>query len=516
MKANMKASGSYLSSTYYGIVFIQGFTWFLLLILALLFEKGLDTIVKIGDIYVLEHSWTLLIYVLLFINFLLFAFRYLIWAPWPIFSKIFEFNKISDKEKKTTKGKRSSTKSIRVGLEFRKVLSKIINISSTDVRLSFLTLVVEFIIIYLAILNIDRVQIFILFLIALPIVDFGLFYFFGFVINRNRRKNMIFNVYHRGFKNYFPKEFFYANLRDLGGLFILIIVFFLVSLKYEYNYFEAPISTYKIILACLLLCLTLLNFISLKRLTIFYQNVAQVISNQSFIKEALYSNVRPKAYADGNCNFMGIELDIDERVYPPTPETSFLVTKAIEHLGGKKQPNIIDVGTGSGNIAIVLASKFPNAKVYGLDSEDEALDVAIDNRDKLELNNIEFHISDLINAETKENCDLRNADLVVANLPYGDQRYLLRSNPPESLVFMPSKALFSRNGLIGDYIELFRQIKSADWTTTMLFEVGPIPEDEIKKEFKMALNEEIETISDFEFIPKDKEYAIIKISIPKK
>ncbi len=98
--------------------------------------------------------------------------------------------------------------------------------------------------------------------------------------------------------------------------------------------------------------------------------------------------------------------------------------------------------------------------------------------------------------------------MIVANLPYGSHEYLLASNKEESIPYMPSEAVFpKKNGLIGDYIELVKEIINFQWKTTLLIETGPIPQDELINEFPQEL---LELVS-IEYISKDKNYSILKI-----
>ena len=84
----------------------------------------------------------------------------------------------------------------------------------------------------------------------------------------------------------------------------------------------------------------------------------------------------PLAYAVGRASFRHLTLDVDERVLIPRPETELLVDLVLDALGGEPGGVAIDVGTGSGAIAISLASEGRFTRVYGTDISRDAITVA--------------------------------------------------------------------------------------------------------------------------------------------
>jgi release factor glutamine methyltransferase len=118
----------------------------------------------------------------------------------------------------------------------------------------------------------------------------------------------------------------------------------------------------------------------------------------------------PVAYITGRKAFRYIELHIDERVLVPRPETELLVDIAIELPEGSR---VVDVGTGSGVVALSLKHERPDLEVVGVDFDENALVVARENRDRLGLD-VDFRHSDLLESVDWE------VDAVVANLPYID------------------------------------------------------------------------------------------------
>lgn len=127
----------------------------------------------------------------------------------------------------------------------------------------------------------------------------------------------------------------------------------------------------------------------------------------------------PLQYITGMTEFCGLEFMVDKRVLIPRPETELLVETVLERLktlGDRKEPlKLVDVGTGSGCIAVTLAKKLPAAEIFAVDASAEALEVARANalRHKVE-KNVGFSQSDLLEALT----DSFQADVIVSNPPY--------------------------------------------------------------------------------------------------
>jgi release factor glutamine methyltransferase len=120
----------------------------------------------------------------------------------------------------------------------------------------------------------------------------------------------------------------------------------------------------------------------------------------------------PLQHLLGTIEFCGLTFLCDKRAMVPRPETEELV-ELIESRIENRKSRIVDVGTGSGVIALSLAMKFPEAEILGVDVSDDALTLAQENAARLNLaDRIRFLRSNLL-----ENVD-GTFDLVVANLPY--------------------------------------------------------------------------------------------------
>jgi release factor glutamine methyltransferase len=116
----------------------------------------------------------------------------------------------------------------------------------------------------------------------------------------------------------------------------------------------------------------------------------------------------PVAYILGRKGFRHIELEVDSRVLIPRPETELLVELALELMPRR----VLDVGTGSGAVALAIADELPGCEVLATDTSGAALEIARANAERLGLaDRIDFH-------GTMLPLDPPRLDLVVANLPY--------------------------------------------------------------------------------------------------
>jgi release factor glutamine methyltransferase len=125
-------------------------------------------------------------------------------------------------------------------------------------------------------------------------------------------------------------------------------------------------------------------------------------------------------YVLGHWEFFGLEFDITRDVLIPRPETELLVGKAIAWLQESPVSRMVaDVGTGSGIIAISIATHFPDAYILATDISHEALQVARKNASKYDvLSRIDFVQCDLLPPYADPLSTERHFDLICANLPY--------------------------------------------------------------------------------------------------
>jgi len=133
----------------------------------------------------------------------------------------------------------------------------------------------------------------------------------------------------------------------------------------------------------------------------------------------------------GRCAFWDIELMVNEHTLIPRPDTETLIEVVLEL--NIRPKSILDLGTGSGAIALVLARLFPDARVMATDVSPEALKVADQNRQNLLVNNLELRQSDWFT-----HIPAQKFELLVSNPPYiaADDPHMkqLKHEPRQALV----------------------------------------------------------------------------------
>lgn len=122
----------------------------------------------------------------------------------------------------------------------------------------------------------------------------------------------------------------------------------------------------------------------------------------------------PIAYLTGQREFYGLDFSVTPDVLIPRPETELLIELALTHIPPGAALRLLDLGTGSGAIAITLAKLRPNIQVTALDASPAALSVARRNAARLAAANLRFMESDWFAALPKA----ERFDLIVANPPY--------------------------------------------------------------------------------------------------
>jgi release factor glutamine methyltransferase len=120
----------------------------------------------------------------------------------------------------------------------------------------------------------------------------------------------------------------------------------------------------------------------------------------------------PLAYVLGEWGFRRLTLSVDARVLVPRPETEIVVERALARIAGLEAPRVLDVGTGSGAIALALADEHPGARVTALDSSSDALAVARENASRTGLE------VELLDGDLHSGLPGGPWDLVVSNPPY--------------------------------------------------------------------------------------------------
>ncbi|HTP47717.1 MAG TPA: peptide chain release factor N(5)-glutamine methyltransferase [Casimicrobiaceae bacterium] len=142
----------------------------------------------------------------------------------------------------------------------------------------------------------------------------------------------------------------------------------------------------------------------------------------------------PVAYLTGRREFFGLELEITPDVLIPRPETELLVEKALAWIPAESAVSVLDLGCGSGAVALAIAHERPHARVLGADVAPAAVALAMRNAERLAIANARFIEADWFSGVPGE-----AFELIVANPPYvaEDDPHLaqgdLRFEPPAAL-----------------------------------------------------------------------------------
>ena len=188
-------------------------------------------------------------------------------------------------------------------------------------------------------------------------------------------------------------------------------------------------------------------------------------------------------YKKGDVNFYGFGyyFDVTKDVYIPTPESKHLVKEAVEQAIHLDANLIVDVGTGSGALAIDTHIKCANfvwgsyeylklkPYIIAADISEKALKIAQKNIER-------YKLSEYITIQKSNYVDdlvSREPDIIMANLPWGSRYTALSSNIERGLNAQPPLAIFHPDGPMGAYKELFESIKKKGWDkSVVIFETG--------------------------------------------
>ena len=133
----------------------------------------------------------------------------------------------------------------------------------------------------------------------------------------------------------------------------------------------------------------------------------------------------PLAYILGEWGFRRLTLKTDRRALIPRPETEVVVERALEHIRGLDEPKVLDVGTGTGAIALAIADEVPTARVTAVDVSPDALALA---RENLDVTGVNGRVR-LVEHDLTSGLGKHDFDLVVSNPPYVEPEELPTLQP---------------------------------------------------------------------------------------
>jgi release factor glutamine methyltransferase len=161
----------------------------------------------------------------------------------------------------------------------------------------------------------------------------------------------------------------------------------------------------------------------------------------------------PIAYILSEREFYGLPLKVTPDTLIPRPDTETLVEAALEKIPLDQPRKILDLGTGTGAIALAIAKHRPNTNIVAVDASDAVLTVAQDNANNLNINNITFIFSNWFDALQNQ-----TFDIIVSNPPYIEQKDVHLSQG--DLRFEPISALASGEDGLDDIRKIIQHAPS--------------------------------------------------------
>ena len=248
---------------------------------------------------------------------------------------------------------------------------------------------------------------------------------------------------------------------------------------------------------------TLLMFTLASDRAYLYAHPERELTNEELTRyhEALDQRTKgvPAQYITGHQEFWGLDFIVSPAVLIPRPETEHAVETALHLLmeSDLRRPRILDLGTGSGCIALALASELPSAEIHASDVSPAALEIAEANAARLEMSeHVQFHESDLLAKIPPELA----FDFIISNPPYVAER---DADSVEAQVrrFEPHNAVFGGEAGLDVYQRLIPQagerLVPNGW---LVVEIGAGMEDEIRGLLRGW--QEIGMVADLQGIPR--------------
>lgn len=196
----------------------------------------------------------------------------------------------------------------------------------------------------------------------------------------------------------------------------------------------------------------------------------------------------PLQYAIGKWNFYGLDLLVDKRALIPRYETEILVDLIINDNSNNKK--ILDIGTGSGAISLALSKNLKDSKIIGVDISKNAIDLANENKIKLNINNVEFKESDIFS-----NID-EKFDIIVSNPPYINKEDFEKLD--KKLYYEPQNALYGGEDGLYFYKKIIKNAKNfLNKNGKIYLEIGYDQKDSISDLLEEYGYKQIKSYKDF-------------------
>lgn len=162
--------------------------------------------------------------------------------------------------------------------------------------------------------------------------------------------------------------------------------------------------------------LMLCQVLSLSRIELYSKfdkplNPDELSLLRDFVKRR--SKREPLQYILGGQQFIDLNIHLSPDVLIPRPETEILADEAVKYIKKNNYSEILDIGTGSGCIALHIAKCCPQAHITAIDISPEAIEIAKKNAELNKLENVSFFVSDILKTSPK-----KHYDMIISNPPY--------------------------------------------------------------------------------------------------
>ncbi|MBI2996697.1 MAG: peptide chain release factor N(5)-glutamine methyltransferase [Candidatus Melainabacteria bacterium] len=232
-----------------------------------------------------------------------------------------------------------------------------------------------------------------------------------------------------------------------------------------------------------------------KEISILYKEFGK--ENLNKIKNIVEERIKtrtPLQYLLGKAYFMDFEVKVNNHVLIPRPETEILVEETVRR--GMPR-HALDIGTGSGIIAIALAKLIPNIKIIAIDIKKEIIALAKENATKNNVaDKIQFKICDVFSKDTEDLFKSHKIDLIISNPPYVKENEPARRRDGEPAI-QPEILHEPKIALYGSLIYYERIIRLALSTQMLALEIDPPLVNDLKSLLKKEGLNNFEIVKDY-------------------
>ena len=243
-----------------------------------------------------------------------------------------------------------------------------------------------------------------------------------------------------------------------------------------------------------------------KEISILLMELKDSEQIKKIISERIKTRI-PIQYILGKAYFMDFEVKVDKNVLIPRPETEILVEETVRRLINSRDmprhvPTALDIGTGSGIIAIALARLIPDIKIIAIDVNEDIINLARENAEKNNVSEkIKFEVCDVFSNGIEEILNRNNFDLIISNPPYVKSSEMKKLRP-EVVLHEPKIALVgskeNNSGLIY-YERIFELITAPrnDNKRLIALEIDPSLVNDLIKLLKSKGLNSFEIVKDY-------------------